>query len=180
VRTMSLNLSNYEQADYVDAPALPAAPIEPDTSVFARAIVFGLVGALLGAVIYALFVGITGISIGYLAILVAYMVAKAMTMGSHERGGRKYQVTALVLTYLALAASHSMLVWWFVQKDGPVPFTLRLVVVLAKYGLIFPVTALESSPGSGLIGLIILFVGLRAAWRMTSGEPGASHHPFSR
>jgi hypothetical protein len=177
---MSLNLSNYEQAEYVEPPVLPAVPIEPETGVFTRAILFGLVGAVLGAAIYALFVGITRISIGYLAILVAYIVAKAMTIGSHERGGRKYQVTALVLTYLSLATAHATLVWWFVQKNGPVPFTLRVVILLAKYGLIFPVLALEKSPGSGLIGLIILFVGLRAAWRMTSGEPGASHHPFSR
>jgi hypothetical protein len=138
------------------------------------------VGAVLGALIYAVFIGITGISIGYLAILIAYMVAKAMTMGSNERGGRKYQITALVLTYLSLAAAHSMLVWWFAHKDGPVPFNLHNLVVLAKYGLGYPVFQFERSPGSAVFGLIILFVGLRAAWRMTSGEPGAVHHPFSR
>jgi hypothetical protein len=177
---MSLNLSNYEQAEYVDAPILQGTPIEPDGNLFMRAIVFGLVGALLGAVIYALFVGITGISIGYLAILVAYMVAKAMTMGSHERGGRKYQITAVVLTYLAVAAAHSMMEWWFAHQDGPIPFNLHNVIVLAKIGLIYPVYQFERSAGSAAIGLFILFIGLRAAWRMTSGEPGASHHPFSR
>ena len=99
---MSINPSSFEQAEYVNVPEILAAPIEPDNGLFLRAIAFGLVGAFAGALIYGVFVGLTGISIGYLAILVAYLVAKAMTMGSHERGGRKYQVTALVLTYLAV------------------------------------------------------------------------------
>jgi hypothetical protein len=177
---MSLNLSNYEQAEYTDAPVVQGAPIEPDGNLFIRAIAFGLVGAVLGAVIYAVFVGATGISIGYLAILIAYMIAKGMTMGSHERGGRKYQITAVVLTYLAVAAAHSMMEWWFAHQDGPVPLNLHNVVTLAKIGLIYPVYQFDRSPGSALIGLFILFIGMRAAWRMTSGLPGASHHPFSR
>jgi hypothetical protein len=177
---MSLNLSNYEQAQYVEPPVMTPSPIEPDNSLFARAVAFGLVGAVLGALIYALFVGVTGISIGYLAILVAYMVAKAMTIGSHERGGRKYQITALLLTYLALAASHSMIRWWFFYKAAGAPLGFDGVIDLVRFGLVSPVFQLEESPFSFLIGLVILFVGLRAAWRMTSGEPGASKHPFSR
>jgi hypothetical protein len=36
------------------------------------------------------------------------------------------------------------------------------------------------SPGSAMIGLVILFVGMRAAWRMTSGLPGSGRNPFKR
>ena len=177
---MSINPSSFEQAEYVNVPEISAAPIEPDNGLFLRAIAFGLVGALAGALIYGVFVGLTGISIGYLAILVAYLVAKAMTIGSHERGGRKYQVTALVLTYLAVAAAHSLMLWWEVHKEQPVALSLHNLIVMARFGLTFPITQLQDSPGSGILGLIILFVGMRAAWRMTSGIPGAVHHPFSR
>ena len=177
---MSITPSNFEQAEYVNAPEIQALPIEPDNSLFLRAVAFGLVGAVAGALIYGAFVGLTGISIGYLAILVAYLVAKAMTIGSHERGGRKYQITALVLTYLAVAAAHSLIFWWEAHKAQTVALNLYNLTLLAKLGLIFPVRQLENSPASGILGLIILFVGLRAAWRMTSGIPGAVHHPFSR
>jgi hypothetical protein len=139
---------------------------------FARAIGLGVVAALLGAVIYAVFVGVTGWTIGYLAILVGYMVGKAMIIGSEERGGIEYQATAVALTYVAVGFAHSLLLWWFADETRP--------LVLAKYGLIFPAIKFAIAPGSAMIGLIILFFGMRAAWRMTSGLPGSGRSPFKR
>lgn len=175
---MSLNPSDLQHADYIDSPVLQAGPIRPDSNLFPRALLFGFVGAILGALAYALFIGITGIALGYLAIGVAFLVAKAMTLGSRERGGRKYQIAAVVLTYLAVAAAHAMLVCWDVRTQTPI--TGRVVLFATKYGLGFPVQALQRSTINGAIGLLILFIGLRAAWRMTSGLPGAVQHPFSR
>ena len=180
---MSINPSNFKQAEY-EVPFVPTPSTkmreamamrvvaESQPNFFVRALGLGLVAALLGALIYAVFVGMTGISIGYLAILVGYMVGKAMIIGSEERGGTEYQVTAVALTYLAVALAHVMLLWRLANVTNP--------LMLAKYGLMFPVIKFATSPGSAMIGLVILFVGMRAAWRMTSGLPGSGRNPFKR
>jgi hypothetical protein len=180
---MSLNPSNFKQAEY-EVPFVPTPSTKLRESMamrvvadsqpnyFARAIALGSLAALCGAVVYAVFVGITHISIGYLAILVGYMVGKAMIIGSEERGGTEYQVTAVALTYLAVALAHVMLLWWFANETRP--------LMLAKYAAMFPVIKFAISPGSAMIGLVILFVGMRAAWRMTSGLPGSGRNPFKR
>ena len=88
------------------------APGRPDPALFWRAILFGVGGAILGASCYGLFIGLTHINIGYLAILVAHLIAKGITMGSGGQGGRAYQISAVVLTYLAVAAANAGVVMW--------------------------------------------------------------------
>lgn len=173
---MSINPS-FTQAEYLDNPT-PAvnAPAAPDTVLFTRALLFGLCGALAGAALDAAFIGLTHINIGYLAIVVAWLVAKAMITGSRGQGGFTYQVTAVVLTYFAVSLAHAALLDFFAQQAGrSVPLS-----VLVRYGVAYPLLRFQSSPAGGLIGLFILFIGLRAAWRMTSGNPAAVRHPFAR
>jgi len=184
---MSLNLSNFERAEYTEAPSsdlapeLPNAPATPDTALFTRAILFGIGGAAAGAIIDALFIGVTHINLGYLALLIAWLVAKAMTLGSNGQGGRTYQIAALVLTYLSVSVAHAGLLWWQIHQEGEsVPLTAHNLFALARYGIESPFLRFQTSGASALIGLFILFIGLRAAWRMTSGVPGAVRHPFAR
>jgi hypothetical protein len=178
---------NFDRADYTAAapldvtPEVIDAPSTPNPALFTRAIVFGIGGAIAGAIINALFIGLTHINLGYIALLIAYLVAKAMTIGSRGQGGRNYQIAALILTYLSVAAAHSMLAWWQIHREGTsVPLNLHNLILLAKYGLQSPFLRFQDSAVSALIGLFILFIGLRAAWRMTSGIPGAVRHPFAR
>src|SRR5262249_39900971 len=70
---------------------------------FVRAIIFGAVAAVGGIVVYAAFGIITGWMIGYISLAVGYMVGKAMMKGSQGFGGRRYQVAAILLTYVAVA-----------------------------------------------------------------------------
>jgi len=176
---MSITPPNFDQAEYIDTPVLP--PAEFDSALFLRSLAFGVAGAILGAVIYAAFIGITHIEIGYLAVGVAYLVAKAMTMGSNGRGGHPYQIAALVMTCGAVAFGNALLLWWGVRKDGVnIPISAHNIVALGKYGFLKPFLEFHDSPGGAILGLFILFIGLRAAWRMTSGEPGAVRHPFAR
>jgi len=51
---------------------------------------------------------------------------------------------------------------------------------LALLGLASPFLEL-ASPANGLIGLFILFIGIRFAWRITAGsEAGSVSGPFTR
>jgi len=185
---MSLTPPSFDRADYGPAepldlaPAAIDAPARPDATLFAQAIFCGIVGAILGAILDGGFIALTHINIGYLALVVAWLVAKAMTIGSRGQGGIAYQVSAVVLTYLSVSAAHSGLIYWQVRTEQhlSIPFNLHNLLILAKLGLIFPYTRFQDSGVSALIGLFILFIGMRAAWRMTSGIPGAVRHPFAR
>jgi hypothetical protein len=70
---------------------------------FVRAVLFGLVGFAIGLTVYAGFEIATGISIGYVALAVGWIVGKAMMLGSKGIGGRRYQITAILLTYAAVS-----------------------------------------------------------------------------
>lgn len=72
-------------------------------SAYIRGLLFGIVAAIGGLILYAAFEIITGWVIGYLALAVGYMVGKSMMFGSKGIGGRRYQITAVLLTYAAVS-----------------------------------------------------------------------------
>ena len=118
---------------------------------------------------------------GYVSLAVGFLVGKAIMMGSQGIGGRRYQIAALVLTYSAvsLSAVPIAISQWrhhgapaqvqgaqSPQSSMSVP---KAIGVLALLGLASPFLDL-ANPTHGLIGLVILFVGLRIAWKMTAGR----------
>ena len=135
---------------------------------YVRALTFGAGGALLGLVLYAGVVSMLHLTIGYLALAVGYIVAKAMMMGSGNIGGRRYQIAAVLFTYAAISISEVVIyaagVADKVQDYGA--FIVKVVLI----GLASPILELMESPLNGLIGLVILFVGLSIAWRMTASK----------
>jgi|SRR5271170_202943 len=55
----------------------------------------------------------------------------------------------------------------------------RIAGQLALVGLTSPFIELENSPGWGAMGLLILFVGIRIAWRIAAGQPFQIYGPFA-
>jgi predicted lipid-binding transport protein (Tim44 family) len=177
--------------------AKPTLPTDSHAA-FTRAVLSGISAAILGMIIYALFEIVTGIIIGYLAIGVGYLVGKAMKRGSNNRGGRRYQIVAALLTYasVSLAAipvaihsykdhkpahttpapsnatsNQSPFPAETAPKPEPKPQPVNLgmlLITLAGLGLASPFLELADGFG-GIIGLFILFLGIRAAWSFTSG-----------
>lgn len=81
-----------------------SALVPPDThKAFSRGLLFGAGAAVVGCLGYALFGILTGITLGYAAIGVGWLVGKAMRTGARGLGGRRYQVAAALLTYAAVA-----------------------------------------------------------------------------
>src|SRR5262249_24781611 len=71
---------------------------------YGRALLFGIGAAVAGLIGYAMLVVILqGWTIGYISIGVGYIVGKAMMVGSKGIGGRRYQITAALLTYAAVS-----------------------------------------------------------------------------
>lgn len=182
---MSSNFPDFSTAAYAPVtdllPAdLSAAPEPATAATLIRAILCGLAGAVAGAVLYGGFIHLTHINVGYLAIVIAYLVAKAMMFGSNQRGGRPFQVSAVGLTCLAVAVGNALMLYWSLRADSPIRLSMHNVLQLLRFGFLEPFYEFQDNIGGALLTLFILFIGLRAAWRMTSGVPGAMRHPFSR
>ena len=168
---------------------------EESHGAFVRGLLFGIVGAVFGLIIYAAFGIITGLMIGYVSLAVGYIVGKAIKLGSKGIGGRRYQIAAVILTYgavsmaavpiyIAQAAKEPSAQVQQVQTPPSNQKELGLrgfvvgLAVLAAVGLASPFLEL-ADPFHGLIGLVILFVGIRIAWQLTAGTAMQISGPFN-
>ena len=155
-------------------------------SAFVRGISFGVGGAILGFALYVGFALATGWIVGFVSLAVGYIVGKAIVFGSGGvGGGRRYQVAAVLLTYIAVstAAVPIAISQQIKQKNAqqqahasdpttaakPKMSPVKALGVLTIIGLASPFLDL-ANPAHGVIGLIILFVGIRIAWRLTAGR----------
>ena len=158
--------------------------IPKDThAAFVRALLFGIAGAIAGFALYVIFALATGLVVGFVSLAVGFIVGKAMHFGSRGVGGRRYQIVAVVLTYLAVSMS-AVPIAIQQMRQHPAPTQSadaaaapaganmnvgRTLAVLALVGVASPFLDLEN-PVHGIIGLVILFVGIRFAWRFTAGR----------
>ncbi|HTM33071.1 MAG TPA: hypothetical protein VL263_17285 [Vicinamibacterales bacterium] len=78
---------------------------------FTRAALLGLVAAILGAVLYYAVLALANLEVGLIAIAIGYMVGYAIRLGTRGRGGRRFQVLALVLTYWAVGLAYTSVVF---------------------------------------------------------------------
>jgi hypothetical protein len=150
---------------------------DPDSSAFTRALLFGIGAAVVGLIGYAAFTITTHLYVGYIALGVGYIVAKAMKAGSGGLGGRPYQVAAVVLTYLAIALAEIPIALWHFQARIPAGHMLAAAIRLLPLGLMSPILEMRS-PVHGLINVVILYVGLNIAWRGTAAQRLAVEGPF--
>ena len=80
-----------------------------DIGTLLRALVAGVVASVFGAALYFAVLAISGYEIGLVAIAIGYMVGYAVHVGARSRGGRRFQVLALLLTYWAIGLAYSSL-----------------------------------------------------------------------
>jgi hypothetical protein len=183
---------------------------------YVRALTYGVGAAVAGLIGYALIaILLQGWVISYMSIGVGWIVGTAMMKGSNGVGGRRYQITAALLTYAAVSMA-AIPIWihfaderkhqrqtqqqkledeqrQLEQESGrrpadaeaaptaerpPVSFGTWLGRV-ALIGLASPFIQLRGSPGWGAMGLLILFFGMRIAWRIAAGRPFGVYGPFA-
>jgi hypothetical protein len=85
---------------------------------YVRGIAFAVGGAILGFILFAGFVIVTGISLVYISLAVGFLVGKAMKMGSGGLGGRRYQVAAAALTYAAVSMAAIPISIYYMRENG--------------------------------------------------------------
>lgn len=95
------------------------------------------------------------------AAIVGYFVGRAVLTGSASRGGTRYQVLALVLTYLAATGTFIPMI---IAEVGTPEFAGPALWLGAWIGsLILPFMMLTSSPFT----TIVIAISLWEAWRVT-------------
>ena len=92
---------------------------KPGMSGFFKAALAGLGAALVGAGIYYAVLALSGYEVGLVAILVGFLVGRAVRWGSKGRGGRSYQVLAVFLTYFAIVGTYIPLMIEEYMKENP-------------------------------------------------------------
>lgn len=142
---------------------LEAAKTPRSAGPLLRSGLFGLVAAIVGAAIYYAVIAITNFEIGLVAILIGYMVGYSVRKGANGRGGRRFQVLAVVLTYLAVGLAYAPLA--FRELARAEKSAQMLVFVFA-----LPIMSIISSFPGGLLSALIIGIGLYQAWSMT-GRP---------
>jgi hypothetical protein len=175
---------------------------------YMRALLLGVGAAVAGLILYAAVSIITGLMIGFVSLAVGYIVGHAMMKGSGGIGGRRYQITAVLLTYAAVSmAAVPVAISQFAkqkktqqqqlqmeqeqfekefgqQRQLPPtkPQQPKISAGAAFAGL--AVLGLASpflemqDPLHGLIGLVILYVGMQIAWKTTAGRKVEILGPF--
>jgi len=170
-----------------------------------RAVLFGAGAALAGAIIYALVAALTGYEFALIAIFIGWMVGKAMMRGSRGIGGRRFQVAAVLITYLAITAGYIPSIVRELSKldpqenaapkdeaaeakdpaktDEPANTQLSAGGIALALALILAIAAaapfLSLTAGvSGLLTIVIVGVGLMQAWKETREQPFAISGPF--
>ena len=177
-------------------------------SAFARGLLLGAGAALVGLILYATFTIVTGMFFGYVALGVGWLVGVAIKKGANGIGGTRYQVAAVLLTYASISlASIPILISYSMKHhharqqqtvqasvsdssstnetaDSSSDAGTRRQVnwtaaigQLAMWGLASPFLQLRD-PVHGLIGLVILFVGLRIAYRITAAKALSVNGPY--
>lgn len=95
-----------------------ALSVKPGPRGFSKALAAGLGAGVLGAVIYYVVRATTGYELSLIAILVGWLVGKGVRWGTGGRGGRAYQVLAVVLTYLSIVSSYIPLIFQQFEKHA--------------------------------------------------------------
>jgi len=158
-------------------------------STFARAALLGFIGAIVGAVLYYAVIAITDFEIGIVAIAIGYIVGYAIRRATAGRGGRRFQVLAVALTYWAVGLAYVPFVFQGASRQNEAaqtetnapaqeaaessperaaPSLITALAFLAAFSLALPVISIAGSMPGGLISAAIIVFGMQQAWRMTA------------
>jgi len=164
-----------------------------------KAALFGVGGGIAGAIVYYAVLALTGYEVGLVAIVIGYMVGYTVRKGAGG-GGRRFQVMAVLLTYLAVGLAYTPIaIKGAVDEEKKATAaqasgrkletetgaeaepTLSAGLALAGVALLalaLPVLVVVGGLPSSLISAAIIFFGMAQAWKMTGKPPLVITGPF--
>jgi hypothetical protein len=147
------------------------------------AFVLGIVGASVGCVLYSSIAVNTEWTVGYLALVVGWIVGRTAIAGARGVGGVRVQIIAASLTYaaIALSALPALLRAAFSSPESvansPAKWGNRLTELVTS-GLGAPFQGLSNNTFNAGMGLLTLFCSLTIAWQLTRIKPLIVSGPF--
>jgi hypothetical protein len=148
---------------------------EPGTAHLLRGLTFGAGAAAACSLGYAAITALSHLEIALVAILVGYLVGRAVRIGSYGLGGRRSQVLAVALTYFSITGSYLLLA--LREPGAEIMRNPGGVVMMTGVALAEPLLGLARG-FSGILGLAIIVFGLMQAWRQTARDPRVLTGPF--
>jgi hypothetical protein len=146
-----------------------------------KASFMGLGAGLVGALIWFAVRRVAHVELGLVAVLVGFMVGKAVRKGSGGRGGVGYQIMAVAITYFCIAANYMPDLLEAVL-DGPNRAILAgHPMLMAQVAWIVLKTALTlpfQAGAENLIGLLIIGFALWEAWKFNVYRPLPISGPY--
>jgi hypothetical protein len=178
---MSTELPDFNRAEYVVEPEVQLAPAyeykggldaQEVRDEFPKALLFGIVATILGALAYAAFSIVTHITLGIVALFLGVFIAKTMLRATDGAGGRKYQIAAVVFTYLSVSMAVVIELLWQIHSRGMniSHISAKGYVILTRVALESPFLELKGSFFNGLLGVLILFFAMQIAWKTAAGK----------
>lgn len=140
------------------------------TGAFVKAAAFGIGAGVAGGVAYYAITAWSGWRIGILAAFVGILVGRAVRIGSGGIGGRRYQVLAVVVTYLAVASTY----WAPILGVFGAPRDAKTAVLLFRLLL----TAPFLGGFAAILGWVILGFAIFEAWRINASVELSIRGPF--
>jgi hypothetical protein len=178
-----------------------AAQHNPGVAAFVKAVGLGSLAGLAGAAAWYMIRAATGYELGIIALAIGWGVGMGVRVGSGGRGGSRYQVLAIVLTYFWIAANYMPDLFVNFDKWALEGFAegarlsladaqamLRnpspdMVFAIAGIKVVFAMTLALALPFlsgfKNLMGLLIIGFGLYQAWRINKRLDVAVEGPFS-
>lgn len=126
---------------------------------FMQAILLGSGAALLGTAVYAAIMIFANSEWALISIALGWFIGAAVRRGSKGRGGWRYQLLAVFLTYTAICAAYGVAIW---SQAPPEQRGVELFagIVLTGYAIPF-LGGFEN-----IMGILIIGFGVWRAWQM--------------
>jgi hypothetical protein len=159
-----------------------------DVATLAKTALLGGGASVVGAALYYAVMAFAHLQIGIVAILIGYIVGRAIRKAAGNRGGLRFQILAVLLTYASIALAYAPFALRAAaertsvsdysagtapeatprpaMKSRGAALVLRVSASLA-FMAVLPILAVVTSFPSGLISAVIMFVGIRQAWSLT-------------
>jgi len=142
---------------------------------FLKALAFGSAGGALGALLWY-GVRVMGYEAALVAIALGWLVGRGVNLGTGGRGGRGFQVLAVVLTYTAIAFQWMPDFWQLISRSKDLQGADRFVALV----MAVPFAYLAPFMGGwqSILGILIIGFGLWQAWQMNARPKVAFSGPF--
>ncbi len=126
---------------------------------FPRILGWSAIATVGGAAIYALFLTLTGMEPSLFGIPVGLGIGQGMYYASGNRGGRRFQILAVILAFAAFDLTYAPGMASVALKDG---ITVPAFILFVFTTLVSP--AIDAQ--NGFIGLFMVAAGMCLAWTL--------------